>query len=166
MRQWWEHCLHFVSKCLQSPTNEVLGSQSRIQLFAYLAVRCAERSDNPEFCHFLIIHKLFNSKRLRWHKNTLFTRLVTYGIKIKKVKDSYHLAEGEVYLNARRLSIGFHWLLQEALVHHAVTKVVAGKHLTDNIRDQHFNLIFLPLYWSQCLATEEDVVVYHWPSNS
>ena len=29
-----------------------------------------------------------------------------------------------------------------------------------------FNLIFLPLYWSQRLATEVDVVVYHWPSNS
>ena len=41
-----------------------------------------------------------------------------------------YLAESEVYLNARCcVSVGLHGLLQEALIHDAVTEVVTGEHL-------------------------------------
>ena len=63
----------------------------------------------------------------------IITKLVTEGYQIIEKLwevDKCNLAESEVYLNACcRVSIGLHGLLQEALVHNAVTKVVAWEHL-------------------------------------
>ena len=77
--------------------------------------------------------------------------------------DKCNLAESEVYLNACcHVSIGLHGLLQEALIHDAVTEVVTGEHLHGAkkiIKETWINIIFLPLCLSQRLATEAEIVL-------
>ena len=79
-----------------------------------------------------------------------------------------YLAESEVYLDACcGVSVGLHGLLQEALVHDAVTEIVAGEHLhgaEENYQRKLLNLnyiIFLPLCLSQRWVTEAEIVLCH-----
>mgnify|MGYP006903779351 FL=1 len=55
------------------------------------------------------------------------------------------LAESEIYLDSGcAVSVGLHVLLQEALIHIAVTKVVAGEHL-DIKNQKYFRYVSLSL---------------------
>ena len=106
--------------------------------------------------------------------NISITKLVTEGYEIIEKLwevDKCNLAESEVYLNACcGVSVCLHGLLQEALVHNAVTKVVTGEHLhgaKENYQRKILNyIIFLPLCLSRRWVTEAEIVLFWWQVNT